>query len=100
MEMGINEFMAMVENHLTKLAGGSMKLKGLKALAYELAEKDHINMTGQRRFANYGSFSSCRTRTYEPKTNTSGEKIFVASSKKRAPVYKKTEFDSKFNWLF
>ena len=96
--MEMVQFMAMVEKHLKALANGSLKLKGLKSLAYELAEKDHIKQTGKRRFANYGSFSSCRTRTYEIKKEP--DEVFVPVFKKRKPVYQKTEFDSKFNWLF
>jgi len=77
--MEMVEFMALVEKHLKALANGSLRLKGLKSLAYELAEKEHIKLTGQRRFANYGSFSSCRTRTYEPKKEDEGE-VYVPTA--------------------
>jgi hypothetical protein len=99
--MEMVEFMAMVEKHLTKLANGSLKLKGLKALAYELAEKEHIGMTGQRKFAHYTSFSNARTKKFgKAKEVDIDDDVFIPTARKRTPIYKKGEFDSKFNWLF
>ncbi len=99
--MEMVQFMAMVEKHLKKLANGSLRLKGLKALAYELAEKDHIEIEGRRKFAHYTSFSNSRTKKFGKTKEIVIDKDMVkVTAMKRKPVYRKNEFDSKHNWLF
>ena len=99
--MEMIEFMALVEKNLTKLANGSLKLKGLKSIAYELAEKDHVALEGKRKFSHYTSFSNSRTKKFGKTKEIVIDKDMVkVTSMKRKQVYRRTEFDSKFNWLF
>ena len=99
--MEMIEFMALVEKNLTKLANGSLKLKGLKSIAYELAEKDHVALEGKRKFSHYTSFSNSRTKKFGKTKEIVIDKDMVkVTAMKRKQVYRRTEFDSKFNWLF
>ena len=99
--MELVDFITSVGNHLKKLANGSLKLKGLKALAYELAEKDHAALEGKRKFSHYTSFSNSRTKKFgRAKEIVIDKDIVKVTAMKRKQVYRRTEFDSKFNWLF
>lgn len=99
--MELVDFITSVDNHLKRLANGSLKLKGLKSLAYELAEKDHIAAEGKRKFSHYTSFSNSRTKKFGKTKEIVIDKDMVkVTAMKRKPVYRKNEFDSKHNWLF
>lgn len=65
-----------------------------KRLAYKLTEDDHMALLGRTKFKHFESFQVCRANY---------NKVFSEEPKpkvKRKAVYKKTEWDSKFNWLF
>ncbi|HQW03004.1 MAG TPA: hypothetical protein PLR30_11030 [Saprospiraceae bacterium] len=99
--MELVDFITSVDNHLKRLANGSLKLKGLKSLAYELAEKDHVALEGKRKFSHYTSFSNSRTKKFGKTKEIVIDKDMVkVTAMKRKQVYRRTEFDSKFNWLF
>lgn len=78
----------------------SMKVKGdakgRNHIAYDLAEAECVKRTGSRMYRHYEYFMAEKPdRDKIPNDNV--KPVF---KKKKPVVYKRTEFDSKFNWLF
>lgn len=104
--MDHQEFLDIHTAMIEKIKASGVKMKWYGALAYEMAEKEHILLYGEKKYASYQSFMSCRSnnkkgRYQEPGDTDNDKPDFVpVFKKKRQPVFRRTEFDSKFNWLF
>lgn len=95
------EFVDLYHAMIEKIKASGVRMKGYGGLAYDMAEKEHIRLHGVRKYASHNSFMSCRSNNDKSKYQDNDKPAFVpVFKKKRKPVFKRTEFDSKFNWLF
>jgi len=94
--MDHKEFKALHTAMIEKIKASGVKMKWYGPLAYDMAEKECIRLTGDRMYTNYNAFM-----TWWHKRKGLEDVDFVpVLKKKRQPVFRRTEFDSKFNWLF
>lgn len=92
--MTFEKFLELYEANVQKLTEENNTV-GLSGKAYELTEKQHIEVEGKRKYKHFNSFSAGRCIRNDKK-----DRIAVEKKNKPVSAYKRNkEFESKYNWL-
>lgn len=89
------EFIERYYNILDKLKIKGDK-KGRTRIAYDLTEEECVKRTGNRMYRHYQYFMNEKP----DRDKIPDDSVKPVFKKKKPHVYKLTEWDSKFNWLF